>query len=173
LRFVSNDCVLLAASAGSPFVNVYHAPDADWRGVRSPVRTIRVLSNEDYLRCRITREDGGPKGIDVNNTMDVVVVTCENKPLVFYDLNAILNDARVQGGLASPGPTQENASGPNSERRLGVRKGLEITYQLWVGKITAALTSAIRWTLRTIPVLSWLLNTGRKVWNPQLLTKPF
>ena len=169
LRFASADRFLVAASSGSPYVNVYHAPDSDWRGVRSPVLSIKILSNEDYLRARISRQDGGPKGIDVNSAMDVLVMTCEQHPLAFFDLDPILKNSRLQSSLASPESGKEIASKTLS----GARKALGIRYQLYLGKITATFTAAIRWVLRTIPALSWLLNRGRKLWNPQFLTKPF
>jgi hypothetical protein len=163
LRFVSADRFLIAASAGSPYVNVYQALDSDWRGVRSPILSIKVLSNEDYLRARISREDGGPKGIDINNAMDVLVMTCEQHPLAFFNLDPILKNSRLQGSLASS----------KSVKLLGDRKALDVRYQLYLGKITAAFTSSIRWVLTKIPALSWLLNKGRKLWNPQFATKPF
>jgi len=163
LRFASADRFLIAASAGSPYVNVYQAPDSDWRGVRSPILSIKVLSNEDYLRARISREDGGPKGIDINNAMDVLVMTCEQHPLAFFELDPILKSANLQSSLASP----------KSVKLSGGRTALEVRYQLYLGKITAAFTSSIRWVLTKIPALSWLLNKGRKLWNPQFATKPF
>ena len=163
LRFASADRFLVAASSGSPYVNVYHAPDSDWRGVRSPVLSIKILSNEDYLRARISREDGGPKGIDINNAMDVLVMTCEQHPLAFFELDTILKSANLQSSLASP----------RSVKLSGGRKALEVRYQLYLGKITAAFTSSIRWVLTEIPALSWLLHKGRKLWNPQFLRKPF
>ena len=132
MRFASADRFLIAASAGSPYVNVYQAPDSDWRGVRSPVLSIKVLSNEDYLRARISREDGGPKGIDINNAMDVLVMTCEQHPLAFFDLDPILKNAHLQSSLASP----------KSVKLLGGRKALEVRYQLYLGKITAAFTAS-------------------------------
>ena len=132
LRFASADRFLIAASAGSPYVNVYQALDSDWRGVRSPVLSIKVLSNEDYLRARISREDGGPKGIDINNAMDVLVMTCEQHPLAFFDLDPILKNSRLQSSLASP----------KSVKLLGGRKALEVRYQLYLGKITAAFTAS-------------------------------
>jgi len=163
LRFASADQFLIAASAGSPYVNVYQALDSDWRGVRSPILSLKVLSNEDYLRARISREDGGPKGVDINNAMDVLVLTCEQHPLAFFDLDPILKHSRLQSSLASP----------KSVKLLGDRTALEVRYELYSGKIRAASTSSIRWVLRKIPSLSWLLNKGRKIWNPQFLTKPF
>src|SRR4029079_9306499 len=101
--------------------------------------------------------------------MDVLVMTCEQHPLAFFDLDPILKNSRLQSSLASPESGKEIASKTLS----GARKALGIRYQLYLGKITATFTAAIRWVLRTIPALSWLLNRGRKLWNPQFLTKPF
>ena len=95
--------------------------------------------------------------------MDVLVITCEQYPLAFFDLDPILKNANLQSRLASP----------KSVKLLGDRKALEVRYQLYLGKITAAFTSSIRWVLTKIPALSWLLNKGRKLWNPQFATKPF
>ena len=158
LRFASDDRFILVASAGSPFVNIYEASDSDWRGVRHPVLTIKVLSDEDYLRCRKTREDGGPKGIDINKDTNLLVVTCENKPLAFFDLTSILDSARVKSGLVHG----KNGYG-----------SLELKYQLYSGKIRASCTAGVRWALCKIPTLSRLLNKGRKIWNPRYLTRPF
>ena len=91
LHFALQDRFILAASAGSPYINIYEATDSNWRGVRGPVKTAKVLTDEDYLRCRISREDGGPKGLDIADEMNLLVVTCENQPLAFYDLASILN----------------------------------------------------------------------------------
>ena len=61
-------------------------PNSNWRGVRSPSITAKVLSDEDYLRCRISHEDGGLKELDIDDENNLLVVTCENQPLAFYDL---------------------------------------------------------------------------------------
>jgi mannosyltransferase OCH1-like enzyme len=42
------------------------------------------------LRGRHNVEEGGPKGIDIDDTMNVMVSTCEVQPLTFFDLEAIL-----------------------------------------------------------------------------------
>jgi len=176
LRFASDDRLVIAASAATPYVNIYQAPDSDWRGVRSPAVSIKVLSNEDYLRCRISREDGGPKGIDINGATDLMVMTCENQPLAFFDLGSILEDVRLNSKSAPPNLGKKIALSSNYpllDSGQRVRKGLEIKYHLYLGQTTAALTAAIRWVLRKLPALSWVLNKGRKIWNPQFLTKPF
>ena len=169
LRFTSGDRLLVATSAGSPYVNIYHAPDSDWRGVRNPVLSMKVLSNEEYLRARVSHEDGGPKGIDVSNAMDVLVMTCEQQPLAFFDLDMILKNARVQSGTASS--QTQNAAGSTSA--LPTQAALQIRYQLYFGKATAAFTAIVRWVLMKIPTLSWALNKGRRLWNPQFKIRSF
>jgi hypothetical protein len=171
LRFICGDRLLVATSAGSPYINIYEAPDSDWRGVRRPKLSLKVLSNEDYLRARISREDGGPKGIDITNAMDLLVMTCEQHPLAFFDLDEILKNAGVQNKLASSKRTDEFSANSSLWRR--VCSVLYVRYQLFFGKISAAFTASVRWVLMKIPTLSWVLNKGRKLWNPQFETKPF
>lgn len=43
VRFTSDGQFIFGASAGFPFVNVYEAGTAGWRGVRSPLVSFRVL----------------------------------------------------------------------------------------------------------------------------------
>jgi len=174
LRFTSSDRLLVATSAGSPYINMYEASDSDWGGVRKPALSLKVLSNEDFLRGRISREDGGPKGVDINNTMDVMAMTCEQHPLVFFDLDAILKNAGLRNNFASPQPKHVSGSGPVLSadwRRAG--SILDLRYQLFLGKITAAFTAMVRWILMKVPALSWALNKGRRLWNPQFQIKPF
>jgi hypothetical protein len=175
LRFASADRLLVAASAGSPYLNIYEAPDSDWRGVRGPILSIKVLSKEDYLRARISREDGGPKGIDVNNA-NLLVMTCEQQPLVFFDLDPIIRNARLHSSFAAPKSRKEIAFSSNHflrENWLRVQNALEVRYRLYLGQIRATFTAGIRWVLTQIPILSWALNKGRKLWNPKFLMKPF
>jgi len=98
LRFTPDNRFLLAADAGAPYVHIYQAEESDWRGVRNPVASYRILSNEDYLRARnapeeggrIAAEEGGSKGIDIDNSMSTLVSTSECQPLAFFDFSAIL-----------------------------------------------------------------------------------
>jgi len=176
LRFASADRLLIASSAGSPYVNIYEASDSDWRGVRSPVFSIKVLSDEDYLRVRDSRTEGGPKGVDINNALDVLVMTCEQQPLAFFDLDSILKNVRLQSRFASAKSEKGIALSSNSslpENWLRVHKEFGVRYQLYLGQIKAVFTAIIRWVLTKIPTLSWMLNKGRKLWNPEFSTKPF
>jgi WD40 repeat protein len=168
LRFASADRLLISSSAGSPYVHIYQASDSDWRGVRSPALSIKVISDEDYLRLRDSRTEGGPKGIDINNALGVLVMTCQQHPLAFFDLDSILKNERLRISLKP-----EKGISFLPENLLRGRKALQVQHQLYLGQIRAAFTSIIRWVLTKIPTLSWILNKGRKLWNPQFLTRPF
>jgi hypothetical protein len=70
---------------------VYLGIGDDWRGTRDPVASLRLLSEEAYLLGRENPEEGGPKGIDIDGGMNVLAATCEQMPLAFFDLKAMLN----------------------------------------------------------------------------------
>ncbi len=99
LRFTADDRHLLVADAGKPVIHVYSSAGDDWRGTREPAKSVRVMSEEIYRRGRTNPEEGGPKGIDVDDGMNVLVATAEHLPLAFFDLSAVL------GAIGQPSPT--------------------------------------------------------------------
>jgi len=96
LRFSSDGRFLFVADAGAPFVHVYASEGQGWRGTRSPVASFRVMEESVFLRGRQNPQEGGPKGIDIDGGMNVLVATSEHQPLVFFDLPAILDG--ISGG---------------------------------------------------------------------------
>lgn len=91
VRFTADSQFVFVADAGSPVVHVYLGIGDDWHGTRDPVTSLRVLSQEAYLLGRTNRQEGGPKGIDLDGGMRVLAATCEHLPLAFFDLQAMLN----------------------------------------------------------------------------------
>ena len=88
LRFSNDDLHVLVADAASPVIYVYHS-NAGWDGDHDATRSVVVLDDETFLRGRHNKEEGGPKGIDIDRSGHVVAVTCEERPLAFYPLCAI------------------------------------------------------------------------------------
>jgi len=113
LRFTPDGRFILVADAGSPYVNIYAKGRSNWRGAHDPLLTFRVLSNDDFLSGRHNVEEGGPKGIDISETQNVMVSTCESQPLTFFDLEAILGSGAGINLLRGevPGPTSLSKSG--------------------------------------------------------------
>jgi hypothetical protein len=81
------------AAAAAPYVHVFQSDDGDWSGLRNPARTVRVLDETTFLRGRNNAKEGGPKGIDVDQTMRVLAATCEQQTLSFFDLQEMLRCA--------------------------------------------------------------------------------
>jgi DNA-binding beta-propeller fold protein YncE len=92
LRFTADGRHLLVADAGAPFIHLYTGGEQGWHGARYPARSVRVMDEALYLRGRGDPQEGGPKGIDIDRGMHVLVATCEHQPLLFLDLRALLRD---------------------------------------------------------------------------------
>ena len=91
VRFTPDDNFVIVADAGSPYINIYAKDGDSWSGARDPVTTLRVLDETSYRRGRIIPQEGGTKGIDVDNDMNILVTTSEYQTLAFFDLQKILN----------------------------------------------------------------------------------
>jgi len=104
LHFSADDAYLLVADAGSQVVNVY-ARGLDWHGERVPLHSVEVIDDEVFARGRRNIEEGGPKGLAIDKTGELVAVTCEEQPLALYAVRAMT-------GLIQ-------ASEPGLESRLG------------------------------------------------------
>ena len=98
LRFSADGRHIFVADAGAPYLHVYASDGQGWRGVRSPITSFRVMDEAQFLRGRHNRQEGGPKGLDIDNGMNVLVVTSECQPLAFFDPSAILAAARQPRG---------------------------------------------------------------------------
>lgn len=100
VRFAGNDRYLIVAAAAAPYIHIFESDNGDWSGTRYPTTTVRVLDDETFLRGRYNAEEGGPKGIDVDQTMRVLVSTCEHQILSFFDLQKLLSDERTSSAAA-------------------------------------------------------------------------
>lgn len=90
LRFTSDGRFILVADAGAPYVHIYSKDESGWRGVRRPLKSLKVLTDEEYVRGREGFHSGGPKGIDIDVCTSVLVTTCEVQPLAFFDLGMVI-----------------------------------------------------------------------------------
>ena len=164
LRFTPDGRFLVVADAGSPYVNIYEKGAAGWNGVRDPVRSIRVLNDDDYLRGRHSREHGGPKGIDISVSGNIFVTTSECLPLAFFDLAQIL----------------EPLKGPSAERAVGARvqnRKWKVSHQLLIGRIASGAAArtfsgvvTLHDLLRQIPGFGWVLGKIRPFFNKRFPT---
>jgi DNA-binding beta-propeller fold protein YncE len=89
LQFTADDRYLLLADAGAPVVHVYERGDS-WSGEHNPVRSVEVVDEETFARGRHNPEEGGPKGIAIDQTGQIVAVTNEEQPLALYSLRSLV-----------------------------------------------------------------------------------
>jgi hypothetical protein len=70
---------------------------------RHPVARVRVMADAVFERGRHNPEEGGPKGLDIDRSSSVLVVTSECQPLAFFDVPALLHLALAGGSAREPG----------------------------------------------------------------------
>ena len=92
VRFTADGRHILVADAGAPFINVYSRGSGGWTGTLEPINLFRSMDESTFKRGRYNPEEGGPKGIDVDDGMRVLVATSEYLGVVFFDLPSILNE---------------------------------------------------------------------------------
>ena len=102
VRFSADGRHLFVADAGAPYLNVYAQDSDEWRGVRHPVASVRVMADAVFERGRHNPEEGGPKGLDIDRNSSVLVVTSECQPLAFFDVPALLQLALTGGSAREP-----------------------------------------------------------------------
>lgn len=99
LRFSGDGRHLFVADAGAPYLQIYARDPDEWRGVRHPVATVRIMDDARFERGRHNPEEGGPKGLDIDAASRVLVVTSECQPLAFFDVPALLRHALADGAV--------------------------------------------------------------------------
>jgi len=89
VRFAADGKAIFVADAGAPFVHVYRS-EGEWAGEHQPHTSVRVLSEECYLRGRTDPSQGGPKGVDFTRDGRLMVISCEEERFAFFDVTALL-----------------------------------------------------------------------------------
>jgi hypothetical protein len=99
LRFSGDGRHLFVADAGAPYLHVYAQGPDEWRGVRDPVGSVRIMEDAIFERSRHNIEEGGPKGLDIDAHSQVLAVTSEGQPLAFFEVAALLQRASADGSI--------------------------------------------------------------------------
>jgi hypothetical protein len=97
LRFSADGRHLFVADAGAPYLHIYAQDPDQWRGVRHPVATVRIMDDAVFQKGRCNPENGGPKGLDIDACSNILVVTSECQPLAFFDVPLLLQHALAGG----------------------------------------------------------------------------
>ena len=127
LRFTSDGCFILVADGGAPYVHIYRKDISGWRGVRNPLKSCRVLKDSVFLRGHTDPFEGGPKGIDIDNSMRIFVTTCEFQPVAFFDLETILEN--ISGNISGRESCLVGLQGLGDTTDAD-QKAFEVSYEL-------------------------------------------
>jgi hypothetical protein len=89
LRFSHDDRYIFVADSGAPLVHVYKMDHRRWTGKHFPAHELRVLDSKVFARGNVNPEEGGPKGIDLTGDDRILVASCEEEPIVFFDVRKV------------------------------------------------------------------------------------
>ena len=101
LKFLGDGRTLLVADAGAPYVHVFTSEDGEWSGERRPARSIEALDEETFRRGSFHPTEGGPKGLGTTPDGGLLVTSCHEQALGFWDMRALGLEA------AAPEPAGE------------------------------------------------------------------
>jgi hypothetical protein len=111
LRFAAASRRLLVADAGAPFVHVYSCGDGRWQDGRWEHHRLRVLDEDTFLQGRSNPQEGGPKGLDLDRSGRLMVITNELVSLAFFDLRPLpahpQEDRWVDAGQEAGAPARD------------------------------------------------------------------
>jgi len=113
--FTPDERWILAADADAPVVYAYTSADGTWDGERQPVSSIQIIADAAYERGRFMPGEGGPKGIDLTPDGTLLVATCEEDRLVFFDMRPAL------GSVAAASPSTGDAAEAERARLFMLR----------------------------------------------------
>jgi DNA-binding beta-propeller fold protein YncE len=147
VRFTSDGRFVLVADYEG-YVHIYMKEDLDWRGVHSPLRSLRVM-NVDNSLAKKGIDPSGPKGIDVDSSLNALVTTCEVQPLAFFDFAAIVQTYLLQRSSAC----QDQAS-------FQIKYELDRLYEV---QQLAQLRESLSWRI-TAP-LRWVRSSLTPIWR--------
>src|SRR5438552_623378 len=97
VRFSADGRHLFVADAGAPYLHIYTQDSDQWRGVRHPVASVRIMDDAVFERGQHNPEEGGPKGLDLDASSKILVLTSECQPLAFFDVPVLLQHAFAGG----------------------------------------------------------------------------
>ena len=149
VRFTSDGRFVLVADYEG-YVHIYMKEDSDWRGVHSPLRSLKVM-NVDYRLAEKGIDPSGPKGIDVDSSLNTLVTTCEVQPLAFFDFAAIIQTNL----LKKSNECQEQAS---FQIKYELERLCELQHQV---RELAQLRESVSWRI-TAP-LRWVRSSARRI----------
>ena len=104
LRFSHDDRHIFVADAGQPLVHVYRMEQRRWSGEHFPVHSLHAVDNEAFIRGHTNPHEGGPKGLDLMGDDRILVASCEEEPIVFFDVRKIFESPSTHSNFVIKPP---------------------------------------------------------------------
>jgi len=160
LRICAEDRHILVADAGAPFVYIYARQRDDWSGLHYPLHRLRVMDDTQFQCGRQNHQEGGPKGLDLDNASGILVTTCGNQPLAFFDVARLLASSPAPAGSGDPGASVDAADvqlelerqqrHADAARRRAKTNSAETELKAVLASRSWRITAPLRWALSAV-----------------------
>lgn len=88
--FYNDDHYIFVADAGTPYVYGFFSSSGDWKGQFKPFIKLKVMEDAFYKAGHVNSQEGGPKGIYISQNTNLLIITCDQVRVAFFDLKKIL-----------------------------------------------------------------------------------
>jgi hypothetical protein len=88
--FHNDDHYIFVADASAPYVYGFFSSSGDWKGQLKPFIKLKVMEDAFYKAGHINSQEGGPKGIYISQNTNLLIITCDQVRVAFFDLKKIL-----------------------------------------------------------------------------------
>jgi hypothetical protein len=161
VQFSADEKTLIVSDAGAPFVQIFRSPDGDWSGHREPSETIRVMSDDLFVKGFDSPMEGGPKGIDLSRDNRLLVATCKMQRLAFFDVREHVGAVPSEAGSSASKEAERARAAMIRHMKVARTTGLHESEASWrategVNQRLEALLASRSWRL-TAPI-RWLVD---------------
>lgn len=164
LHFAADDRWLAVADAGTPFVYIYKSDDGDWAGEREPFASLQVVSDDAFERGHFNPQEGGPKGVHFTPDGGLMVITCHEVPLAFFDMRSLISPCPSgpggRGDVSEVERARETLIRYLAADRARLRTATDATRRAYQREMETVLNSRA-WKL--IAPLRWVMAKQRAV----------
>ena len=89
LRFSPDGRSLYVTDAGRPKVHRFDATNGDWSGPRHSAAAATVMDRTAFEKFRYSDREGGPKGLEIDRTGRVLLLSSQAQPFVAFDVERL------------------------------------------------------------------------------------
>jgi hypothetical protein len=88
--FFKDSHYIFVADAGAPYVYGFFSSSGNWIGKLQPFIKLQVMNADFFKAGHVNPQEGGPKGIYITQDSHLLIITCDQVRIAFFDLTKIL-----------------------------------------------------------------------------------